>query len=522
MPQANPRDVVDDRFPLGPGTFAIEASEGRWKAFPHLILIIELLMYMVDGRFNRLMVFCPPRHGKSWLISKYFLTWFLGTFPDLRIILATHRASFSAKWGRITKQLLERYGKKLFVSEMLTEEGERVLVKNDVELDKSSNAAYRWDISGHDGGLFTGGIGTGLLGEGMNGGIIDDPTKGFTKANRKSHQQELNDWYYTEFKTRADTDLATGKSPWICYIAQRLNRKDLAGQILYGLTDEDPGEPHIDAREALHILRNGGNIPNGTWVVLNLPALAEENDILGRQPGEALCRQIKNESELEQIQREMGSFRFEALYQGQPREREGKIFKSIWFKDEHGNLLEDLFVAGSDLKVQNEIRYWDAASSGEEGDKTASLKSTYDKETKTLIFKGPLVNYPYSAKGVIDKYYQISNDEQNVQSIFEQEPGSGTKLLVARLRRDKRLKQRKTIRLDKVRESKADRAFDLEVLCEDHRVRFDKESLTHRDVETIINQWIEFTGEEGGEDHIVDVSTGSARWWLRPRRKVVV
>jgi len=521
MPQAKPKDLISEEFPLGPGTFAIESTEGRWKPFPHLILIIELLMFMVDGRFNRLMVFCPPRHGKSWLISRFFLTWFLGSFPDLRIILATHRASFSAKWGRMSKELLKKYGKKLFVSEMLTEDGEHVLVKNEVELDEASNASYRWDISGHEGGLFTGGIGTGLLGEGANGFIIDDPTKGFTKANRRSHQQELNDWFYTEAKTRLDKDLATGKYPWLCYIAQRLNKKDLAGQILHGLTDEDPGEPHIDAREALQILRSGGSIPNGTWVVLNLPALAEDNDLLGRKPGEALCKPIMNEKDLEQIRKDMGSFRFEALYQGTPREREGKIFKSIWFKDEHGNLIKDLFVIGSELKVKNELRYWDAASSGEEGDKTASLKSTYDKQTRILTFKGPLVNYAYSAKGVIDKFYQISNEEPNTQAIFEQEPGSGTKLLVARLRQDKRLKLRKKIRLDKVTESKADRAFDLEVLAEDHRIRFDTESLTQRDIETIINQWIEFTGEEGGEDHIVDVSTGSARWWLRPRRGVV-
>jgi Uncharacterized protein conserved in bacteria len=319
MPQAKPKDAINDEFPLGPGTFALETSNGCWRAFNHLILVVELLMYMVDGKFNRLMIFMPPRHGKSWLISKYFLTWFLGSFPDLRIILATHMASFSAKWGRISKQLLEHYGKKLFVKEMLTEEGKRVLVNNKVKLDKSSQASYRWDIEGHDGGLVTTGIGGGLLGEGMHGGIIDDPTKGFKKANSKTHQQELNDWYYTEFKTRADKDLTTGKYPWIVYIAQRLNKKDLAGQILNGFTEEDSGEPHIDVREALEILRSGGSIPMGTWVVLNLPAIAGEDDILDRSPGEALCPQIMNEEDIEQIRSEMGSFRFEAIYQATPK-----------------------------------------------------------------------------------------------------------------------------------------------------------------------------------------------------------
>ena len=44
--------------------------------------------------------------------------------------------------------------------------------------------------------------------------VIDDPTKGFKKANSKPHQKELNDWWYTEADTRLDTDQTTGKKPW--------------------------------------------------------------------------------------------------------------------------------------------------------------------------------------------------------------------------------------------------------------------------------------------------------------------
>lgn len=84
----------------GPATFAIEASQGKWKPFPHLKVIMELLLYLVNGDCTRLMVFVPPRHGKSVLISKYFLTWFLGSFPNRRVILATHSVEFSARWGK--------------------------------------------------------------------------------------------------------------------------------------------------------------------------------------------------------------------------------------------------------------------------------------------------------------------------------------------------------------------------------------------------------------------------------------
>ncbi len=531
MTSAKPKESpIDERFPLGPGTFALEASSGRWRAFKHLVIVIELLMYLVQGRLNRLMVFMPPRHGKSWLISKYFLAWFLGSFPDLRVILTTRDATFSAKWGRITKQLLERWGKHLFVREIeYTDENgtkHHIIKPNQVELDKSSNASYRWDIKGYDGGLFTAGIGTGILGEGANGLIIDDPSKGFKKVNSKAHQQELNDWFYTEGSTRLDPDLDTGRKPWIIYIAQRLGPRDLAGQILNGFTDDDEGEPHIDASEALKILRGGGSIEHGTWVVLNLPALAEENDILGRAPGEALCRPIKDEDDLAKIQKAMGSFRFEAIYQGNPREREGKIFKREWFLDERGEILGSVLTNSQKLPDPlNELRYWDFAASGEDGDNLAATKTGYytnEEGINKMVVRG-LVHGKYSSSQVLNRFDTVTiKDGKSCKRIVEQEPGSMAKLLIKKFRRSKKQKGYPRIKPDKVTDSKLDRSFDLEVMAETGRLEFDTDSLTMKEIKKIIYELIEFTGEEGGEDNITDTLTGSARHWERPRRKVKV
>lgn len=498
MPSAKNKTKINEEFPLGPGTFAIEASNGRWRPYKHLIIVIEFLLYLVQGRFNRFMIFMPPRHGKSWLISKFFLTWFLGSFPDLRIILATHSATFSAKWGRITKQLLQEYGLKLFVE--------------NIKLNKDSSASYRWDIDGHEGGLLTTGIGGAILGEGANGLIIDDPTKGFKKAGSKNHQEELNDWFYTEAQTRLDKDLVEDKEPWVIYIAQRLNKKDLAGQILDGLNDEDEGEPQISAREALNILRNGGTIPNGTWVVLNLPALAEEEDLLGRQPGEALFPEKLDEDELKRLQKDMGSFRFNAIYQGNPQEREGKIFKRWWFKEDNGNLLPHLFITESELPdTINTLRYWDFAASGEDGDATAGLLTTFINDQLIIL---DLIHGKYSAKKVLEKFKSTAiKDGNSTIQMVEQEPGSSPKILVQRLKQEEELKGY-SIRKDKVQKDKADRAFDLEALSEDSNVRIVKAWWNTR----LIDQLIEFTGEDGGEDDIVDTCTGAARFWKKKKK----
>ena len=213
------RELTVNDIPDNPAFFAMKASEGTWKPFRHLNLIIELLLYVVQGRCSRLMVFCPPRHGKSELISYYFLSWFLGNFPDKKVILTTHTAAFSRKWGRRCRNLLKKYGLTLFEQE--------------IELSEDSQAASNWNIKNHKGGLFTSGTGGAILGEGANLFIIDDPTKGFKKANSKTHQQELNDWWFTEAKTRLDADLEKGIKPGVIAIFQRLNKWDLAGQILY-------------------------------------------------------------------------------------------------------------------------------------------------------------------------------------------------------------------------------------------------------------------------------------------------
>jgi hypothetical protein len=60
------------------------------------------------------MVFMPPRHGKSELDSRYFPAWFLGLFPDRRVILASYEASFAASWGRKARDVLEEHGAGLF------------------------------------------------------------------------------------------------------------------------------------------------------------------------------------------------------------------------------------------------------------------------------------------------------------------------------------------------------------------------------------------------------------------------
>lgn len=245
------------------------------------------ILDIVAGRIKRLMVFLPPRHGKSEFISKYFTAWVLGKFPDTRIILASYEADFAATWGRKARGLLEEHGPSLF--------GIRVSGK--------SSAANRWDIEGHEGGMVTAGVNGPITGKGADIAIIDDPVKNDQEAMSETYRTRAWEWYKSTFRTRLQRDGA------IILIMTRWHQDDLAGKLLQA--QKEGGEK---------------------WDVVSLLALAEENDPLGREPGQPLCPELFTKQALESIKTSVGSYWWASLYQQRPSPAEGGIFKRHWWQ----------------------------------------------------------------------------------------------------------------------------------------------------------------------------------------------
>jgi predicted phage terminase large subunit-like protein len=271
---------------FSPGALAWYASQKKWQTAPHLNLLNRKLVDVAAGRCKRLILTMPPRHGKSMLTSQYFPAWFLGNFPDRRVILASYEADFAAGWGRKARDVLEEHGEAVF----------GVRVRGD------SSAAHRWDLAGHTGGMQTAGVGGPLTGKGADLLVIDDPVKNAEEATSKAHKDKSWDW----FRSTAYTRLEPGGA--VILIMTRWAVDDLAGRLL----DQ---------------ARQGGE----RWEVFNLPALAEEDDPLGRGPGEALWPQRFDVAQLERIRQTLGSFWFGAMYQQRPTLPEGNHFKRSWF-----------------------------------------------------------------------------------------------------------------------------------------------------------------------------------------------
>lgn len=149
----------------------------------------------------------------------------------------------------------------------------------------------------------TAGVGGALTGKGADLLIVDDPIKNAEQANSATYREKMWDWWLSTAYTRLEPDGVA------LLIQTRWSIDDLAGRILANPVEGDQ------------------------WEVLNLPAIAEPGDALGRKEGEALWPERWPIKRLEAIRRRQeGSFWWSALYQQRPTPAEGGLFKRAWFK----------------------------------------------------------------------------------------------------------------------------------------------------------------------------------------------
>lgn len=250
-------------------------------------MLADKLMDLACGRIHRLMVFIPPRHGKSYLCSRLFPAWYLINNPDKRIILCSYGASLAQNFSRRAREIVREYGPWL----------------GGISLADDSKAADQWNIKRHEGGLIAAGVGGPITGHGGDIVLVDDVIKNIAEANSQTYREAIWEWYQSTLRTRLEPGAGLG------IIMTRWHHDDLAGRIL---KEMESGGEH--------------------WEVLRLPALAEKDDPLGRVPGEVLWAERYGGDDLESLKTTMGSFLFSAIYQQSPRRSEGNMFQRGWFR----------------------------------------------------------------------------------------------------------------------------------------------------------------------------------------------
>jgi predicted phage terminase large subunit-like protein len=269
--------------------YAEHNSRGQWIAYRWLRFVAEKVQAAIERGNARILLTAPPQHGKSNFISHWLPLWYLDMFPKNRVILASYSDDLAGKWGRLArnKMIDKREGN-----------AKIGLTKRQYKGDVAR--AKEWETT-EGGGMLCVSIRGGATGRSAELEIIDDPIKNWTEAHSAAYNRDLIDWYRSVYRPR----LQHGGSI-VC--------------IMTRWTDSDFGE-FLKSKESGEL-----------WEVINLPAIAEENDMMGREIGEPLCPERFTIEDLNILKPTVGTMVWEGLYQQHPAPLEGNIFKRAWWK----------------------------------------------------------------------------------------------------------------------------------------------------------------------------------------------
>lgn len=331
----------------------VERNErtGEWETpfvkGRHIQAICEALLRLYRRDTKRLAISLPPRHSKSTLVDKMWATWVLGRRPRSRILLSSYSQELTREWSGFARDALVAHGQETF------------------GVDTSSRAkATRWNVyqgqSPTGGGMRAVGAGGGIKGRDVDVFVADDLVKDDRAMATQAARDKLWAWMESIFNSRME--------PWSVglYIGTRTHHDDPVGRLKKRQEAGELGEP---------------------WEFLNLPAVAEDDDPLGRAPGEALWpeRFGKRFYELKRV--DVGPYTWQCEYQGQPTPAEGGMFKRSWLRhyDRDGGavLLGSRRVKLADLKVLIPVDL--AASVKTRADYTAMAVLGIDLEGANLV-----------------------------------------------------------------------------------------------------------------------------------------
>ena len=255
-------------------------------------LIADSCQSLFEGRIRRLMLFVPPQHGKSEIVSRSFPAWAFGVNPGVKIAGCSYSSDLAQQFSRGIQRLMgtEEYGA-LFPGTVLADGGTRSYQRR-VDM---------FETVGHGGFYKAVGVGGSLTGTPVDIGIIDDPVKDALEAGSQTYRDRVWEWYTDVFLTRLHNQSRQ------ILIMTRWHEDDLAGRLL----EREPEK----------------------WHVVSIPAIREDTSMAEdpRKIGEVLWEARHSLSRLLEVEARSPRT-FAALYQQRPAVIGGNIVKREWFR----------------------------------------------------------------------------------------------------------------------------------------------------------------------------------------------
>jgi hypothetical protein len=207
-----------------------------FKVGPHHRKLAKIFDDVIEGRKKRVIINIAPRMGKSEFSSYLFPAYFLGKFPEKKIIMGTHTASLSEDFGRRVRNLIESDEYKTLFSDTVVADDQK--------------AAGKWS-TGAGGQYYAAGVGGALAGRGADLFVIDDP---HSEQDMKANSRLAFDNAWSWFQQGPLQRLMPGGA--IIVIMTRWSLLDLTGR----LVDSQIKNPDADK-----------------WEVVELPAILNQD-----------------------------------------------------------------------------------------------------------------------------------------------------------------------------------------------------------------------------------------------------
>lgn len=242
-----------------------------WNTAHHQFLV-PILQEVADGEGKRVMISLPPRHGKSSLISERFSSYLLNRHPTAKVGVISYSQELANQFSRRARGITAEF----------------------LPLSEERAAVSEWNTK-FGGSFIARGRESSITGFGINWLLVDDLLKNVEEASNPRLLEKIYDIFASDIYTRLE-----GQNN-VLVIGTRWAEEDLIGRLLQSETKDD-------------------------WTVINLPAIAMEDDLLGRKEGEALWPERYDLERLDGIRKVLGSRQWSSLYQGLPRPRDSEFF----------------------------------------------------------------------------------------------------------------------------------------------------------------------------------------------------
>ncbi|MCH9648836.1 MAG: terminase family protein [Deltaproteobacteria bacterium] len=344
----------------------------RFQVYRHTEALAEHLEAVESLDIERLMVFMPPRHGKSLLTAKIFPTWTILKHPE--------------EWFGITSYSFD-------LAEEHSRDARAFFRDSNGSLRQDSQSVKRWQTSA-GGGIWAAGLRGSITGKGFRYGLVDDPLKGKEEAESRTIRDKVWHGWNHDFRTRGNP----GAFALIIQLT-RWHHDDLAGRELELAKSESGDDWHIVNFEAIKE-RTQIAVPEGCTVAPDW-----------RDEGEPLCPRIRGLKDLYKL-RGRDSQLFASLFQQRPVPKEGTMFKRGGFR-----------VVDQPLQRATWVRSWDLAGSQDRGKRTAGALCGWNGKVFQIksVVKGQWATGPRD-EVILET---ASQDGHETRILFEQEPGSG-------------------------------------------------------------------------------------------------